>query len=138
MKVYLCLAIATLILLSTRSCSLPSFGRPPTPDPPYGVWVSEEPRIMLFLKPQYRLTEDGWPDYIGIYMLDGTETKVFVNFGNGLRFRLYHHNNLREDGGFSGPSLLVGGYRVVGYEIRYTLTPHFQELLGFKQLSFIV
>jgi len=117
------------MLLSISSCL------PETPDPPYGVWVGGDPQIMLFLKPQYRMTED-WPTYIGLYMLDGEEIKVFVRFGHGLSFRLSHQDSLQEGGGFSSSSLLVGSYRVVRNQIHYTLTPHFQEQVGIQTIIF--
>ena len=130
------------MLLSISACRLPSFGRPQTPDPPYGVWVSEEPRIMFYFKPQYRIL-DGWPTYIGLYTLDSVETKVFAYFGNGLWFNVFHNIGLSETGGLigwipegGGGPLLAGSYRVVRDEIHYTLTPYFQEQLGIQTIIF--
>jgi len=108
---------------------------PDTPDPPYGVWVSEEPRIVLFFKPEYRIPV-GMPSYIGIYVLDGVETKIFAHFGNGLRFRIQHLDSLTVRGGLTDSSLLEGNYRVTGEEIRYTLTTPFQERLGIRTIVF--
>jgi len=126
-KLYL--ALAAMIVLMLASCL------PKTPDPPYGVWMSEEPKIVLYLKPEYRIPI-GPPSYLGFYILDGVETKVIAHFGNGLRFRLYDHTGLREDGGISGSGLIIGDYRVVRNEIHYTLTPYFQEQIGVKIIIF--
>jgi len=108
---------------------------PDTPDPPYGVWVSEEPRIVLFLKQEYRIPVAS-PSYPALYELDGVELKVFVSISTGPQFGIYHLGSLSEGGGPSGPALLIGPYRVVANEIRYTLNPPFQERLGISTIVF--
>jgi len=93
---------------------------PRTPEPPYGVWVSEEPRIVLFLRPEYRIPI-GMPSYVGFYTIDDVETKVFAHFGTGLGLEIYHITGLRRSGGISGGDnlLLSGSYRVVNDQIRF-------------------
>ena len=112
---------------------------PETLDPPYGVWLSEEPRIMLYIKPEYRISV-GTPSYFGFYTVNDVETKIFAQFGAGFRFAIYDLTKPREIGVASGVShlgtLLVGTYRVAGEEIRYTLTSHFQEQLGVNTITF--
>jgi len=135
MKKNICLVFVILMLLSISACRLPSFGRPPTPDPPYGVWVSDEPRIMFYFKPQYRIL-DGWPTYIGLYTLDSVETKVFAYFGNGLRFAIYNLSSLREDGGLSGLALFGGSYQVIRDEIHLRLPQPFVEQFGTQTIIF--
>ena len=126
------LTAITIILVLTLLASCV----PDTPDPPYGVWVSEEPRIVLFFKPEYRIPV-GPLSYLGFYTVEGVETKIFANFGNGLRFEIFNLTGLSEEGGIVGSGrLLVGNYRVAGSEIRYTLTPYFQERLGISTIVF--
>ena len=113
---------------------MPSFGRPPTPDPPYGVWVSDEPIMVLFLKPQYRILED-WPWYIGLYTQDNIETKIFAHFGPGTMIAVFDHTWLSETGGILGSGrLLAGGYRMVRGEFHFSLNPVFQEQLGIQTI----
>ena len=122
------------MLLSISACRLPSFGRPPTPDPPYGIWVSDEPRMVLFLKPQYQIFED-LPWYIGLYAQDGVDTKMFAAFGPGTIIEFFDLTGLREDGGIRGSGLLLaGGYRMVRGEFHFRLNPAFQERLGIQTI----
>ncbi|MCL2841605.1 MAG: hypothetical protein FWE05_12635 [Defluviitaleaceae bacterium] len=110
---------------------------PETPEPPYGVWVSENPRIVMYFKPEYQISMYP-PIYIGSYILDDVETKVFANFGSGLRFGIYPLSSFIEGSGgvTRGGSLLIGSYRVIRGEIHYTLTPPFQEELGVRTIIF--
>jgi len=134
MKKNICLAFVVLMLLSISACRMPSFGRPQTPDPPYGVWVSEEPRMVLFLKPQYRILED-WPWYIGLYTQDSIEIKIFAHFGPGTMLEIYNLSGLRDDGGISGAGwLLAGSYRMVRDEIHYSLFQSSAERLGVQTI----
>ena len=124
------------MLLSISACRMPSFGRPPTPDPPYGVWVSEEPRMVLFLKPQYRISEN-WPRYIGLYTQDNIETKMFARFGPGTIIEIFNLTGLREDGGIRGDErLFAGSYQVVRDEIHYSLFQSSAERLGVQTIVF--
>jgi hypothetical protein len=113
---------------------------PETPEPPHGVWASIEPEIVLYLKPEYQIPVPGF-NYIGIYKLDGVETNVVAAFGNGLRFNLYDISGPGEgaDTGYGikhSGMLLIGGYRVTKGEIRYNITPVFQEQLGVNEIIF--
>jgi len=108
---------------------------PNTPEPPYGVWMSEEPQIMLFFKPQYRIPVHT-QRFLGLYIIDGVELKVFVGMSHGPRFTIHPKEALTEGGGLGDPILLIGDYRVRRGEIHYTLTPHFQELLGIDTIIF--
>jgi len=122
-------ALIVLLVLFITSCS------PETPEPPYGVWVSNEPQITLFFKPQYRLPIYR-PIYLGLYTIDGVETKVVLSFGHGTRFTVQALDALFEGGTRGDYRLLVGTYRLMGGEIRYTLTPVFQERLGIDRIWF--
>jgi len=123
------IAIVVLSLFLFTSCT------PETPEPPYGVWMSYEPRIVLYFKSEYRV-----PDrliYVGFYTIDEVETKVFAHFGRGQRFTVNDSAGMTEGGGILGSGrLLSGSYRVVRNEIHYTLTPHYQEQLGIETIIF--
>jgi len=98
-----------------------------TPEPPHGVWMSEEPRIILYFKSEYQLSIYGI-SYIGLYTIDGVETKVFTQFGNGLQFRIFHLEKLDEYGVLFDDSILSGSYRVVGNEIHYEVFYSIEEI----------
>ena len=123
-----------LILLLLASCL------PETPEPPFGVWMSEEPRIVLYLKPEYRLPIAG-PNYLGTYTIDGVDRKVFVSFGPGLSFALYDLTEPRAGGRMGGVSHsgspFGGTYRVVRDEIHVTITLALQERLGLETRTII-
>jgi len=70
------ITITLVILLLLTSCV------PETPPPPYGVWVSEEPQIILFFTPEYQVIEDG-PFYFGIYTINGVDVKAFARLNPG-------------------------------------------------------
>ena len=130
----LIVAIAALILLLFTACI------PETPEPPYGVWVSEEPRIVLYFKPEYRLPV-ATPNYLGIYTLNDVDTKVFARFGNGLQFAIYDLSEPRDvaktgDGIWHSGRLIAGTYRLVRDEIHYIMSPYLQEQLGVDVIVF--
>jgi len=71
----------------------------PEPEvPPYGIWVSEEPNITLFIKPEYRIPERNY-SYFGVYAADGDYTKTLVRFGTGRHFTIYDLTEPRTMGG---------------------------------------
>ena len=77
MKRIIAVAALITIFLVLPSCV------PDTPEPPYGVWKSEDPHIVLFFKPEHRIPI-GMPAYLGFYTVDSTETKVFARFGKSI------------------------------------------------------
>ena len=107
---------------------------PETPQPPFGVWKSNEPNIVLYLKPDYFMTQI--MAHLGTYSENGYELKVFVHFGHGLRFRMTEANSLRADGGMSLGEFLTGTYQLVGDQIHYRPTPVFRERLGLDMIVF--
>ena len=129
------LAILALTLLLLSSCL------PDTPPPPYGVWISEEPIIVLYFKPEFR-APTGQPSYFGTYTIDGVTKKILAHFGNGLWFTLYdltEPNNGWEgeiEGIQHSGMLLAGSYRIVGNEIHYRISPYAQERLGVDRIIF--
>ena len=74
--------ILTALLFLLASCL------PETLERPYGVWMSEEPRIILYLKPEYQFpVREGL--YPGLFIKDGIRPEVLVSFGHGHSFVLY-------------------------------------------------
>jgi len=131
-KTFLSILMLTATMLALASCL------PDTPDPPpEGVWVSEEPRIVLFLMPEYRLPV-GMPEFIALYTIEDVETKVFVLFGNGLEFEILDYTGRCGEIGalVRGAVLLSGTYRVVRNEIHWSLLPTFRERLGVSTVIF--
>jgi len=109
-----------------------SFGLPETPDPPYGVWVSDDPRLVFFIKPQYRILED-WPWYVGIYTEHDIETKMVVRFGPAIIIEVCDLPAESETSSTRGSVILLTGvYRMIRGEFHFELNPVFQERLGIQ------
>lgn len=125
--------LAVLLLLLLTSCL------PETPPP--GIWMSEEPRIVLYFKPDYQLEGMGDSMFFGVSEIDGVERKVIVQFGHRLTLQLLDITEPREGGvtghgiRFSG-AVLVGTYRVNGDELTYTLNETFRGRTGIDNITF--
>jgi len=119
------ITLLVLLLIPISSCV------PDTPEPPYGVWMSEDPHIILYFKPEYRLP---FPhiSYIGFYTVDGVETRVFAHFGNGMRFTIYGLDGITEGGGIRGLGIIGGRYRIRGGEMHLS---HMDETIIFRPLE---
>ena len=129
MKSILAIILLVATIFALASCV------PDTPDPPEGVWISENPRITLFFKSEYRIPT-GTPTFIGLYAADGIETRVVVPFGNGLRFEIHDYTMLRETGAvMRGSALLTGTYRVTGNEIHWS-SANFLDRIGVSTVIF--
>ena len=89
-----------IVLLTVIILLLPTSCLPDTPYPPPGVWMSEDPNIILFLNPEDRIQGVGAISFFGIYTIDEVETKVFIQLGNGLNFVIYDLTEPRRGGGF--------------------------------------
>ena len=137
------ITLAILALLLFASCV------PETEIPPYGVWVSEEPKITLFITPEYRIPV-GPPSYFGVYMVNDIKSKIFAQFDRGRHFVIYdlsetrggaHYVTVFGERGQAGGichsgSLLSGSYRLIGGELQYMLGERSQEILGIKTIIF--
>jgi len=107
--------------------------------PPYGIWMSEEPRIVFYFKPEYLVPIDTpdsrsptgvslKPQYPGIYTLDDIDIKVFVEFGRNMSIRSVADST----------RLIEAYYREVREreEIRLIpFSPHY-ERLGIREIIF--
>ena len=123
---------AALILLALSSCV------PEIPDPPYGVWQSDDPRITLFFTPEYQVIE-GREFYFGLYSIDNVDKKVFAQFGpGGGGFGINDLSEPRNSGGcvLFSRTLIGGNYRLIENMMIYTLSPHSQERLGIETITF--
>ena len=137
-RITVIMAVLVLLSLLLTACL------PDVAEPPFGVWMSDEPRIILYITPEYRVPV-GPIIYLGLYTQDDIEVMLAVHFGAGRRFSLLDLTETGQGGGVGGGSIegirhsgmfLSGAYRVVGEEIRYTPWPHFQEKFGVSTISF--
>jgi hypothetical protein len=133
MKKVIIASAAVLMLILFTAC------RPDDPEPPYGVWVSEEPRIVLYVQPEYLVPTFNLT-FIGRYEIDGYDRKIFLSFHRVSRMVLYEGLRFLEGGAGSGlnffGTILVGDFRVIGDEMHYTLTPYFQEQMRVRTIIF--
>jgi len=122
-KTTITLTILALLLLT--SCL-------PAPEiPPYAVWVSEDSKIILYIKPEYSVLSAP-PTFIGVYTLNDINTKVLVQFGTGRHFELFNLTEPRHIRGRGGGGegvginhsglLLAGTYRLLRDEIHYNVS----------------
>jgi len=80
-KLFFSLGLATILFTACL---------PDTVEPPYGVWVSEDPRIVLYFKPQYQAPNSGWIlRFLALYEIEGVDTRVHVHIlpGRGAELR---------------------------------------------------
>ena len=129
MRKIVCIILIAIFLFFYTSCV------PNNPDTPPGVWRSKEPPIVLYLDPDYQHPQ-GRREYLGLYTINGEDVKIFVVFGNGMRFHIYNHIALSENairGGYPY-SLLTGNFRVINNQIRYRPFPLSQERMGTKNM----
>ena len=137
-KIMIIFMILTALLLPLTSC-VPEIQKPPP-----GVWMSEEPSIMLYLTPEYQFpVREGF--YPGLFMKDGIGPKVLVTFPVGRSMNIYDiggGGGVPNTGGGFGSGiyfyglLLAGSFRILGEEMHYRPTPTFQERLGVSEIIF--
>jgi len=126
--------VVTMVLLLFVSSSC----RPETPEPPYGIWLSENPRIVLYFTPEYRLPVPSI-HYLALFTIDDVEIKAVAHFGPG---RLVVIDDIRDTRGIGGGrssytgTLIGGSYQLVGNEIHFRPSEHCQERLGVRRIIF--
>ena len=104
-------------------------------DIPLGVWRSEYPKIILYLKEAYELAflhrQDPFP---GMYVRDGEEIRIYTRFITREILQLsIHAIDSRTRG---GNSFYSGVLHVVGDRMYYTLGSRTQERTGLTQIIF--
>ena len=111
--------------------------RPEPVEPPYGVWKSENPYVILYINEnQYIFHQSGtaWR-HLGIYNKFGEELKVFPRFPVGNSFDIVYNLGLRGVG-LSSTTLASGSWRMVNDQLHFNLTRQFQEHLGIRRIVF--
>ena len=103
----------------------------PETHPPIGVWKSESPGIILYVKPDYQPIPGHGFRYPVTYILEGEETKAFVKFGNGPRFSVFDMSAIESGVLNIGRWLLVGSYQIRNNELHFTLFDGAREKTGY-------
>ena len=122
---------------------------PETQETPLGVWKSEEPKIIMYLKPEYRnvpvrLTTF---NHLGQYYIDDYALNVFIFSGPGTRIRIVYviestsNINGIELTGYVGNGihrtlLVIGNWSLVRGQLHLTLSASFRERLGVRVIVF--
>ena len=127
--------VFVLLMLALSSCNT---GRH---YPPVGVWKSEYPNIILYLKQDY-LRPGTLFQHLGMYTTAADdEIKIFTTFTiRAPSFSVFKTTAVRESNGSRGihgeDQLFSGSFRVKGEQIHYTLTPAFRERTGHDVIIF--
>jgi hypothetical protein len=105
--------------------------------PPEGVWKSEDPDMIIYLKREYviKIQSGGYP---GVIFEDGIEKKSFIFFLiNHPTFSIYDITDI-EYGSTIGTqtSIFSGEYRIKNNQMTYKLYPISQERTGYEQIIF--
>jgi len=56
---------------------------------PWGVWKSETPPMVMYVKPEYKMNKVNCFTFPGVYELDGEERKIHIEFRPQPGFRKY-------------------------------------------------
>jgi len=106
-------AITILLAVAFLSSCLPE-----TPDPPEGIWISDNPRIILYFKPEYRnMPRQMGISYLGIYTAaNGHEIRFLIRLGKGPRLTFYDLSYLDwgVNSSISRGYFLSGGWQMRG------------------------
>jgi hypothetical protein len=104
---------------------------------PQGVWMSENPHIVLYIDSVYHRISGGGS--FGLYTKNGEEVKIVLMELNNPRartFYIYDIANVNENGSIGGSALIAGTWRVIEDKLHYTPRPSFQEKLGQELIIF--
>ena len=103
-------------------------------DIPLGVWRSEYPKIILYLKEAYELPlPHGQDPFPGIYVRNGEEIRVYTRFTRRILQLLI---NTMDSSTWGGNMLYSGVLHVDGDRMYYTLSTWSQERTGLTQIIF--
>ena len=127
------IATVILLLLVISSCL------PETQEPPFGVWKSEEPKLIMYFKPEYRNVPVRLPvsfSHLGLYHTNDSILNVFISSDPGRRLRIIYDDYELTSRELSLSALLVGDWRLRGEQIHLTLTAQFREKYGLRVVVF--
>jgi hypothetical protein len=103
---------------------------------PEGVWKSEEPRIILYIEPDYQIRGSIFP---GLFTIDDSESKILIRAENDSSFTISTPYALMEGGGFNGNSEVLvfrGSFRTVSNELRLTPEARDSQSTGHNLIVF--
>ena len=140
MKIYKCFIIIMVIFFT--SCV------PESIDLPQGVWQSEEPNMILFIKPEYRnnpvritynnfLGKYIYDEVIRFFTLPGPGTIIFFVYDVSLTMHIDYFDEVKNiSWGLKRETLLEGVWRMRGDQIHLTVSAYFYEQLDFSIIIF--
>ena len=129
-KISIILIISMLLILFT-SCV-------PEPVPlPYGVWKSENPDIILYLKDHHVILQSEiHPQHVGIYIRNDEKLRIFPTTGNAQWLYIRYNLGLSPEGRHTDTILVSGVWSLVDDQMHYRLFRESQERLGVRQIIF--
>lgn len=85
--------------------------RPPIEEMPSGVWMSEEPFLMLYIDSDYAHFSDSFASYLflGFYDRGNQRTKVFLHQRYVIEFGLYPATSMLSSGSLRHGDMLFAG-----------------------------
>jgi hypothetical protein len=115
----------------------------PKINPPFGVWESKDPHILLYIEPEYHTPFNNYYTYIGLYITDEEDIKTFVGMGNsGKNFTIYETESYLDSISVGGESwdkkikLFSGDFKLTKDGMRYNLSPASKENTGYDEIHF--
>jgi hypothetical protein len=108
---------------------------------PFGVWMSVEPTIILYIEREYQhpLQNGEGQTFLGIYTTEHEEIKIFtmLNIFSGFLTLQRTDSWDVEHGGISGEGrIFVGGFEVIDDKIYYRLNDVTREETGYNAITF--
>jgi len=124
-------SILVLILMFPLSCLTILCISQPNLTPPCGVWHNEELNLTLFVDQELSIGGDGiatWR-FPGIYVRNGEEISISVNFNEKFGTIWIYENVVLEDGVVVKNTLFYGEYRIENDRIYVGGTRYIFELV---------
>lgn len=127
-KKMMCLSGFLIFQLLITSCAVDF----PSPPPPYGVWESEEPKIVLDINPDTAYL------YGGEYTHDGITSDLIIQFHNdGRGFDILDSQALQGDTVIGlDYTYFVGKFTIWNNTMTYTLFDNYAEKTGYEKIKF--
>ena len=143
MKKIIMMLMVLVPLLMLSSCMPEWIEIPP------GVWQSDEPKIILYFMPDYRVP-GSTNRYLGFFYENGLKRRVLTTQRNAPGFSIHDVDILVDfvttympgasfasaGTASAGSSILSGSHRIVGEELHLNLTAHSRERLGIRTIIF--
>ena len=116
MKKIMNLTLLLLLFLLFSAC---------VPSLPQGVWVSDEPHIILYFAPAYRFSS-GARNYPGLHIAaNGEITKLYVRVSQTPYFTIYDFNAIHNNGTREEARLVRGAWIARSGQLHYLIESDF-------------